>query len=83
MAKKILVDPIDFLHRPITIGCYVTYTINGILHVGEVTKFGAKKISITRIPTAKWKNMPDVKYAEELTIVPDDAVTFWVMKNPK
>lgn len=81
MAKKLLENPVDCLNRPITVGCYVTYTMLGHLYVGEVIRFGAKQLSIARIPKAKWKAIPDAKYPTDVTIVPSEAVMLWQLTS--
>jgi hypothetical protein len=66
---------VDILGREIKIGDCVTYD----REVFKITRFTAKMVEIERFKS-RYKNKKLV-YAADVTIVPEEAVTFWLLKQ--
>ena len=72
----------DKLKSKIAVGDYVAYHSTSRLRVGQVTKIGAKMLSIARIPADPRKPKPDHEYPSETVKVDEQAVLAYLLQLP-
>lgn len=70
----------DRLGRPIVMDCYVAYPSHNSMEFGRVVKINPKMIKVQKVPAGRWKG-ESLKYPNDLLIVEDAAMTWYLLKN--
>lgn len=72
----------DKLKVELKVGDYVAYHCRGQLRIGQVTKIGAKMLSIARIPADRFKRNLDHEYPNETVKLDEATVLMYSLQLP-
>ena len=71
---------VDIIGRELAVGDCVSWE-GGVY---KIKKFTPKMVAIENLRPMRWsKSGPCHKYASELTLLPEQDVMLWILKNPK